>query len=78
MQVERITDDRGTAYTAVVQQIEPADHPELEPAGFTSTATLYTLLTSGQVYADYDVHRLARELPGDASWIVPELQEIKE
>jgi SH3-like domain-containing protein len=33
-------------------------------------------MTPGAVVADYDVHRLARELPGDAGWVVDQLRAL--
>lgn len=77
--VARISDDAGTAYTAIVETVDPEDEPAVEPAGFHSETTLYTVATAGAVYSDYDPHRLAREkLPGNARWVVDALRDVEE
>lgn len=76
MRFTRIADGTATAYTVGVERLVPDDDPELEPAGYHSPQLLYAVMTPGAVVADYDVHRLARELPGDAGWAVDQLRAL--
>lgn len=76
MRFTRIADGETTAYTVGVERLEPDAHPELEPAGYHTPQLLYAVMTPGAVVADYDVHRLARALPGDAGWVVDELRDL--
>lgn len=76
MYVERITDGETTAYAAAVLVLDPDEHPELESVGFHSESVMYAVFTSGQMWADYDRHRLARNLPGNARWVTDELQQV--
>ena len=76
--VARIRDGDGTAYTAIVETVDPEDHPALEQAGFHSETTLYTITTPGAVYSDYDPHRLAGALPGTARWVTDALRDVEE
>ena len=76
MRFTRIADGEATAYTVGVERLDPDDDPELEPAGYHSPQLLYAVMTPGSVVADYDVHRLARNLPGEADWVVDELRDL--
>ncbi len=77
--IGRISDDAGTAYTAIVETVDPDEHPGLEQAGYHSETTLYTVATSGAVHTDYDPHRLAREkLPGNAGWVIDALHDLEQ
>ena len=76
MRFTRIADGETTAYTVGVERLEPDANPELEPAGYHTPQLLYAVMTPGAVVADYDAHRLARALPGDAGWIVGELRDL--
>ncbi|EMA68821.1 hypothetical protein C461_04302 [Halorubrum aidingense JCM 13560] len=76
MRFTRIADGTATAYTVGVERLDPDDDPELEPAGYHSPQLLYAVMTPGAVVTDYDVHRLARNLPGDADWVVDELRDL--
>jgi|GEM_PF-2888968 hypothetical protein len=76
MRFTRIADGTATAYTVGVERLVPDDDPELEPAGYHSPQLLYAVMTPGAVVTDYDVHRLARELPGDAGWVVDQLRAL--
>jgi len=76
MRFTRIADDEATAYTVGVERLDPDDDPELEPAGYHSPQLLYAVMTPGAVVTDYDVHRLADALPGDADWVVDELRDL--
>ncbi|EMA57240.1 hypothetical protein [Halorubrum lipolyticum] len=76
MRFTRIADGEVTAYTVGVERLEPDADSELEPAGYHSPQLLYAVMTPGAVVADYDVHRLARNLPGDAGWVVDELRDL--
>lgn len=76
MRFTRIADGTATAYTVGVERLDPDDDPELEPAGHHSPQLLYAVMTPGAVVADYDIHRLARNLPGNADWVVDELREL--
>ena len=78
MYVERITDGEATAYAAAVLVLDPSEHPELETVGFQSETVMYAVFTSGQMWADYDRHRLARNLPGNARWVTDELRRVAE
>lgn len=76
MRFTRIADEETTAYTVGVERLNPDDDPELEPAGYHSSQLLYAVMTPGAIVTDYDPHRLARNLPGDAGWIVDELRDL--
>jgi len=76
MRFTRIADGTATAYTVGVERLVPDDDPELEPAGYHSPQLLYAVMTPGAVVTDYDVHRLARALPGDAGWVVDQLRAL--
>ena len=76
MRFTRIADGTATAYTVGVERLDPDDDPELEPAGYHSPQLLYAVMTPGAVVTDYDIHRLARNLPGNADWVVDELREL--
>jgi len=76
MRFTRVADGTATAYTVGVERLDPEDDPELEPAGYHSPQLLYAVMTPGAVVTDYDVHRLARNLPGDAGWVVDELRDL--
>jgi hypothetical protein len=68
--------EKGTAYTVIAERLNPDANPELEGAGFTSPSTLFTVLTPGEVHADYDPHRLVRQLPGEAGWLRKHLKRL--
>jgi hypothetical protein len=76
MRVTRIRDGKATAYTVGVDRIDPDENPELEPAGFYSEREIYAVFTPGEMVADYDIHRIARSLPGDADWVVDALRDL--
>lgn len=76
MRFTRIADGETTAYTVGVERLDPDDDPELEPAGYHTPQLLYAVMTPGAVVTDYDVHRLTRSLPGDASWVTAELRDL--
>lgn len=76
MRVTRIRDGKGTAYTVGVDRIDPDENTELEPAGFHSEREIYAVFTPGEMVADYDIHRIARNLPGDAGWVVDALRDL--
>ena len=76
MRFTRISDDEATAYTVGVERLDPDADSELEPAGYHSPQLLYAVMTPGAVVADYDRHRLARNLPGDAGWVVDALRDL--
>lgn len=76
MRFTRIADGTATAYTVGVEPLDPDADPELEPAGFHSDGLLYAVMTPGAVVAHYDPHKLARQLPGDAGWVVDELRAL--
>jgi len=77
MNFTRISGDgNATAYTVGYELLEPSEDPELEPAGYHSPQMFYVVMTPADVAAGYDVHAIARELPGDASWVIDELQSL--
>jgi hypothetical protein len=76
MRFTRIADGEATAYTVGVERLDPDADPELEPAGYHSPQLLYAVMTPGAVVTDYDIHRLAGNLPGDASWVTAELRDL--
>ncbi|OYR61712.1 hypothetical protein [Halorubrum ezzemoulense] len=76
MRFTRIVDGEATAYTVGVERLDPEAAPELESAGYRSPQLLYAIMTPGAVVTDYDVHRLARSLPGDADLVVDELRAL--
>jgi len=69
----RIADGTATAYTVGVERLVPDDDPELEPRATTHRSSRSTRFGRRRVVTDYDVHRLARALPGDAGWSSTEL-----
>jgi len=74
---ERITDGEATAYTAGVEQLRPDVDECLKREGYHSEGTLYVVMAAGETYSSHDRHKIARELPGDASWVTDALRELE-
>jgi len=71
MRFTRIADGTATAYTVGRRTPRPRRRSGTGARGLPLTAwLLYAVMTPGAVVTDYDVHRLARALPGDAGWVV--------
>jgi hypothetical protein len=77
MKFKRISDGDATAYTIGVERLDPEQDPELEPAGYHGEATLYVVMTGAETLASHDRHRIGRELPGEAGWVVDELRAFE-
>ena len=77
MNFERITDGGATAYTAGVERVDPEEYPSLESAGYHSETTLYVVMAGGELYASHDRYAIARQLPGDASWVTDALRDLE-
>ncbi|OYR60493.1 hypothetical protein [Halorubrum ezzemoulense] len=77
MNFERITDGEATAYTAGVERLHPNVDKCLKREGYHSEGTLYLVMAGGETYASHDRHKIARELPGDASWVTDALRELE-
>ena len=77
MKFERITDDEATAYTAGVERIHPDVDACLKREGYHSEGTLYLVMAGGETYASHDRYAIARELPGDASWVTDALRDLE-
>ncbi|ELZ40695.1 hypothetical protein [Halorubrum tebenquichense] len=78
MNFDRIRDDaETTAYTAGVERVDPEEYPSLASAGYHSETTLYVVMAGGEVYSSHDRYAIARELPGDASWVTGALRELE-
>jgi len=77
MNFDRISDGNITGYTAGVERIDPDEHPSLESEGYHSETTLYVVMAGGETYASHDRYAIARELPGDASWVTDALLDLE-
>jgi len=77
MKFERIADGEATAYTAGVERLHPDVDKSLKREGYHSETTLYVVMVAGEVHSSHDRYAIARELPGDASWVVDALLELE-
>ncbi|WP_256403235.1 hypothetical protein [Halorubrum salinum] len=78
MKFGRIQDGKATAYTAGVERLHPDVEKCLKRAGYHSETTLYVVMAGGETYASHDRYAIARELPGDASWVTDALLELEQ
>ena len=67
---------QASAYTVLAKRLDPDEHPDLEAAGYHSPATMYVVMTGGQVWAHYDTHKLIREMPGQNDWLIDQLDDL--
>jgi len=74
---ERITDGEATAYTAGVERLHPDVDKCLKREGYHKEGTLYVVMAGGETYASHDRYAIARQLPGDASWVTDALRELE-
>ena len=77
MRFTRIADGEATAYTAGVERLHPDADECLKREGYHSETTLYVVMAGGETYASHDRFAIARELPGDASWVTDALRELE-
>jgi hypothetical protein len=77
MKFDRIVDGEATAYTAGVERLHPDVDVSLQREGYTSETTLYVVMAAGETYASHDRYAIARELPGDASWVTGALRDLE-
>lgn len=77
MKFERITDGEATAYTAGVERLHPDVDKCLKREGYHSEGTLYVVMAGGETYTSHDRYAIARELPGDASWVTDALRDLE-
>ena len=77
MKFDRINDGEATAYTAGVERLHPDVDKCLKREGYHKEGTLYLVMAGGETYASHDRYAIARQLPGDASWVTDALRELE-
>lgn len=77
MNFDRITDGEMTAYTAGVERLDADEDECLRKEGYRGETTFYVVMVAGETYSSHDRYAIARELPGDASWVTDALRDLE-
>jgi hypothetical protein len=77
--ITEYVEGNSTGYTAMLQRVDPDDHPDVEKQGYHSPFVLYTIFAGAEVYSHHDRHKLVRQLPGDnRDWLHDHLRRLKD